>query len=54
MSAELVPDQNTQTENKVFALDAKFTNNHQINLVVADNEKHKAIFVTQSYHFSYN
>ena len=50
MSAELVLDQKTQTENKVFALDAKFTNNQQIDLVVADHEKHQAIFVTQSYH----
>jgi hypothetical protein len=41
MSAELVLDQKTQTENKVFTLDAKFTTyNHQINLVVADYEKH--------------
>ena len=33
-----------------FALDKKFTDNHQINLVVEDKQRQHAIFVTESFH----
>ena len=33
-----------------FALDKKFTDNHQINLVVENKQRQHAIFVTESFH----
>ena len=47
MSAELVPDESTQIKDNSFVLLHKFTDNHQINLVLED--KQQAIFVTQSF-----
>ena len=37
-----------------FALDKKFTDNHQINLVVEDKQRQHAIFVTESFHVNNN
>ena len=37
-----------------FALDKKFTDNHQINLVVEDMQRQHAIFVTESFHVNNN
>ena len=37
-----------------FALDKKFTDNHQINLVVEDKQRQHAIFVTESFHRNCN
>ena len=48
MSAELVPDSTTKNKDNSFALKEKFTENHQINLVVEDTYKQQAIFVLQS------
>ena len=53
MSAELVPfDRTLQSKEKPFSFDLveEFTNNHQINLVVEDKQKQRAIFITQSFH----
>ena len=53
MSAELVPfDRTLQSKEKPFSFDLveKFTNYHQINLVVEDKQKQRAIFITQSRH----
>ena len=52
MSAELVPDESTQIKDNSFVLLHKFTDNHQINLVLED--KQQAIFVTQSFQSSSN
>ena len=49
MCAELVPDESTQSQNNSFTLQVKFSDRHQINLVVEDKQKQQAIFVTQSY-----
>ena len=49
MSADLVPDESTQSKDNSFALLQEFTNAHQINLVLEDKHKQQAIFVTQSY-----
>ena len=48
MSADLVPDESTQSKDNSFALLQEFTNAHQINLVLEDKHKQQAIFVTQS------
>ena len=48
MSADLVPDESTQSKDNSFALLQEFTNAHQINLVLEDTHKQQAIFVTQS------
>ena len=37
-----------------FALDKKFIDNHQINLVVEDKQRQHAIFVTESFHRTIN
>ena len=53
ISAELVPaDKTLQSKEKPFSFDLveEFTNNHQINLVVEDKQKQRAIFVSQSDH----
>ena len=49
MSADLVPDESTQSKDNSFALLQEYTNAHQINLVLEDKHKQQAIFVTQSY-----
>ena len=49
MSADLVPDESTQSKDNSFALLQEFTNAHQINLVLEDKHKQQAIFVMQSY-----
>ena len=49
MSADLVPDESTQSKDNSFALLQEFTNAHQINLVLEDKHKQQAIFATQSY-----
>ena len=52
MFAELVSvdDAIDSEENTLsFALDKKFTDNHQINLVVEDKQRQHAIFVTESF-----
>ena len=49
MSADLVPDESTQSKDNSFALLQEFTYAHQINLVLEDTHKQQAIFVTQSY-----
>jgi hypothetical protein len=48
MSADLVPDESTQSKDNSFALLQEFTNAHQINLVLEDTHKQQAIFVSQS------
>ena len=48
MSADLVPDESTQSKDNSFALLQEYTNAHQINLVLEDKHKQQAIFVTQS------
>ena len=51
MFAELVSiDTDLETEENIlsFALDNKFTDDHQINLVVEDKQRQHAIFVTES------
>ena len=48
MSADLVPDENTQSKDNSFALLQEFTNAHQIDLVLEDTHKQQAIFATQS------
>ena len=48
MSADLVPDESTQSKDNSFALLQEFTNAHQINLVLEDKHKQQAIFVTQN------
>ena len=53
MFAELVPINRTHTsEDKTlsFALEHKFTNDHQIKLVCVDKQRQLAIFVTESDH----
>ena len=55
ISAELVPfDRTLQSKEKTFSFDLveEFTNTHQINLVIKDKQKQRAIFVTQSSHCS--
>ena len=57
MFAELVSvdDAIDSEENTLsFALDKKFTDNHQINLVVEDKQRQHAIFVTESFHRNCN
>ena len=54
MSADLVPDESTQSKDNSFALLQEFTNAHQINLVLEDKHKQQAIFVTQSFQSSSN
>ena len=57
MFAELVPIDLTlesKEKPKGFALESKFTNNHQINLVVEDKQKQCVIFATESYHANNN
>ena len=49
MSADLVPDESTQSKDNSFALLQEFTYAHQINLVLEDKEKQQAIFVRQSF-----
>ena len=49
MSADLVPDESTQSKDNSFALLQEFTNAHQINFVLEEKHKQQAIFVTQSY-----
>ena len=49
MSADLVPDESTQSKDNSFALLQEFTYAHQINLVLEDTHKQQAIFVTQSF-----
>jgi hypothetical protein len=39
MSAELVPDESTETKDNSITLEKKFTKNHMINLVVDDKQK---------------
>ena len=51
MFAELVSietDLEIEENTLSFALTSKFTDNHQINLVVEDKQKQHAIFVTES------
>ena len=52
MSADLVPDESTQSKDNSFALLQEFTNAHQINLVLEDKHKQQAIFVTQSIQYN--
>ena len=57
MFAELVSvdDAIDSEENTLsFALDKKFTDNHQINLVVEDKQRQHAIFVTESFNRNCN
>ena len=57
MFAEVVPiDMTLSSQEKFvsFALDNLFTDNHQINLVVEDDRKQHAIFVTQSFEAASN
>jgi hypothetical protein len=57
MFAELVSvdDAIDSEENTLsFALDKKFTDNHQINLVVEDKQRQHAIFVTESFYVNNN
>jgi hypothetical protein len=48
MSAELVTNESTESKDNSFALVEKFTNNHKINLVIEDEQKQQAIFITHS------
>jgi hypothetical protein len=48
MSAELVTNESTESKDNSFALVEKFTNNHEINLVIEDEQKQQAIFITHS------
>ena len=53
MFAELVPiDLTLESKEKPtgFALNNKFTGNHQINSVVEDKQRQCVIFITESYH----
>ena len=55
MFAELVTINNTRTsEEKTlsFALEKKFTDDHQIKMVCVDKQRQLAIFVTESHHQS--
>ena len=54
MFAKLVPDESTQSRDNSFTLDKKFTNAHQIDLVLQDKHNQHAVFVTQSIKSSYN
>ena len=57
MFAELVPIDFTLESKGTpmsFDLDDKFTDNHQINLVVEDKQRQHAIFATQSFHVNKN
>ena len=57
MFAELVPIDFTlesKGTSMSFALDDKFTDKHQINLVVQDKQRQYAIFVTESFHRNNN
>ena len=48
MSAELVTNESTESKDNSFALVEKITNKHQINLVIEDEQKQQAIFITHS------
>ncbi len=55
--AELTPeDVNVKSEDESLSLvlDNKFTDNHQISLIVEDSKRQHAIFVTESYHKNNN
>ena len=57
MFAELVPiNLNLESKDKAigYALENKFTDKHQINLVFEDKQRQHVIFITQSYHENNN
>jgi hypothetical protein len=51
--SEVVTVEN-ENESLSLVLDNKFTDNHQISLIVEDSKRQHAIFVTESYHRNNN